>query len=106
VTISCPKVAGRCSGRITLFSIPNKRSSVKALRRERRLGRLKFALQGGRSQSLALALGRTDLRLLNRTGRMRVRAYAITQDAAGRAGVRTVSGTLIARTAHSSPSRG
>jgi hypothetical protein len=105
VTISCPQLAGRCSGRITLFSIPNKRSKIKALRKERKLGRLTFALQGGRSQTLALKLGRTDRRLLQRTGRMRVRAYALTQDSAGRTGVRSVSGTLIARTAHSSPSR-
>ena len=104
VTISCPQSAGRCSGRVTLFSIPNKRSSVKALRKERKLGRVTFALQGGRSQTLALALSRADVGLLRRTGRMRVRAYAITEDATGRTGVRTVSGTLIARTAHSSPS--
>lgn len=105
VTISCPKLAGSCSGRITLFSIPNKRSKIKALRKERKLGRLTFKLQGGRSQTLALKLGRTDRGLLQRTGRMRVRAYALTQDSAGRTGVRSVSGTLIARTAHSSPSR-
>jgi hypothetical protein len=106
MTLSCPVSAGRCSGRITLFTIPNARSKIKALRRERRLGRVEFSLPGGRSQTLALSLGRTDRALLQRTGRMRVRAYAITQDSAGRTGVRSVSGTLIARTAHSSPSRG
>lgn len=105
VTISCPKLAGRCSGRITLFSIPSKRSKIRALRKERKLGRVTFALQGGRSQTLALALGGSDRRLLQRTGRMRVRAYALTRDAAGRTGVRSVSGTLIARTAHSGLSR-
>ncbi len=104
MTISCPQDAGRCSGRITLFSVPNKRSKIRALRRERKLGRVKFAVQGGRAQTLALALGRSDRALLRRTGRMRVRAYATTEDAAGRTGVRTVGGNLIARTAHSSPS--
>lgn len=106
VTLSCPQSAGSCSGRITLFSIPNPRSSITALRRERKLAGVTFSLQGGRSQTLALPLGRSDRVLLQRTGRMRVRAYVITQDAAGRTGVRSVSGTLIARTAHSSPSRG
>lgn len=106
VTIACPASAGRCSGRVTIFSIPNRRSRVKALRRERRLGRARFSLQGGRARTLALRLGRTDAALLKRTGRMRVRAYAITQDGAGRTGVRTVNGTLIARTAHSSPRSG
>jgi hypothetical protein len=105
VTLSCPKVAGTCSGRITLFSVPNKRSKIKALRKERKLGRITFTMQGGRAQTLSLALRRSDRRLLQRTGRLRVRAYALTQDAAGRTGVRSVNGTLIARTAHSSPSR-
>ena len=105
VTISCPQTAGTCSGRITIFSIPNRRSRVRALRKERKLGRVSFSVQGGRAQTLSLKLGRTDAGLLRRTGRMRVRAYALTQDASGRAGVRSVSGTLIARTAHSSPSR-
>jgi hypothetical protein len=105
VTISCPLSAGRCSGRVTVFSIANRRSRLKALRKERRLGRARFSLQGGRAQTLALALGRADRALLRRTGRMRVRAYAITQDGAGRTGVRTVSGTLVARTAHTSSRR-
>jgi hypothetical protein len=105
MTVSCSQGSGRCSGRITLFSVPNGRSKIKALRRERRLGRVTFGLAGGRSQTLSLALGRTDRALLRRTGRMRVRAYAVTEDGAGRTGVRSVSGTLIARTAHSGPSR-
>lgn len=104
LTISCPQTAGSCTGRVTLFSIANRRSRVKALRKERKLGRIAFSVPGGRARTLSLELGRTDRALLGRTGRMRVRAYAITQDAAGRAGVRTVSGTLVARTAHSSPS--
>ena len=103
VTVSCPVSAGRCSGRVTIFSVPNRRSRIKALRSERRLGRRTFSLQGGRSQTLALALGRRDRSLLRRTGRMRVRAYALTEDSEGRAGVRTVGGTLIFRTAHTSP---
>ncbi len=106
VTLSCPASAGRCSGRITLFSVPNARSKIKALRRERKLGRVAFSVAGGRSQTLAMPLGRSDRALLQRTGRMRVRAYATTQDSAGRTGVRSISGTLIARTAHSSPSGG
>jgi hypothetical protein len=106
MTISCPAASGRCSGRITIFSIASPKSRIKALRRERRLGRLTFDVAGGRSQTLELKLGRSDRALLRRTGRMRVRAYALTQDGAGRAGVRRVTGTLIARTAHSSPSGG
>jgi hypothetical protein len=102
VTLSCPSQAGRCSGQVTIFSIPNARSKIKALRRERRLGAVKFSLAGGSARTLTRRLGRSDLALLRRTGRMRVRAYVLTQDSSGHAGVRSVNGTLIARTAHSS----
>ena len=105
VTVSCPQSAGRCSGRVTIFSIPNRRSRLKALRSERRLGRRTYAVAGGRSQTIAMALGRRDRSLLRRAGRMRVRAYALTRDSAGRTGVRTVNGTLIFRTTHTTPSR-
>lgn len=104
VTISCPQDAGRCSGRLTLFSRANKRSRIKALRRERRLGATQFTLEGGRTQTLEIALRHRDRGLLARAGRLRVRAFAVTQDAAGRTGVRAVNGTLLRRTAHSSPS--
>ena len=105
VTVSCPQTAGRCSGRVTIFSIPNRRSRIKALRSERRLGRRTYSVAGGRAQTISIALGRRDRSLLRRAGRMRVRAYALTQDSAGRTGVRTVNGTLIFRTAHTSPTR-
>jgi Calx-beta domain-containing protein len=104
VTISCPQEAGSCSGRLTLFSRASKRSRIKALRRERRLGDTRFTLDGGRTQTLEITLRRRDRSLLVRAGRMRVRAFAVTEDAAGRTGVRTVNGTLLRRTAHSSPS--
>jgi hypothetical protein len=102
VTISCPLEAGSCSGSVTLFSRASKRSKIKALRRERRLGRRTFTLAGSRTRTLEIKLGRRDRSLLQRAGRMPVRAFAVTQDAAGRTGVRSVNGTLLRRTEHSS----
>ncbi|HEY1538718.1 MAG TPA: Calx-beta domain-containing protein [Solirubrobacteraceae bacterium] len=101
VTVSCPQGTTRCSGQVTIFTIANVHSKIKALRKQRKLGLRKFTLAGGHSRTLSLAVGKTDRSLLNRTGRMRVRAYAVTQDSAGRSGVRSVNGTLISRTAHS-----
>lgn len=101
LTLSCPKALISCKGRVTLFSRPNRRSKIKALRKERRLGRTTFSLGGGHVKTLEVALRRTDRRLLQRSGRMGVRAYAIVEDGTGRTGVRTVNGTLIARLAHS-----
>jgi hypothetical protein len=102
VTTFCPQEAGSCRGRVTLFSRATKRSKIKALRRERRLGRRTFALAGGRTQTLDIRLGRRDRSLLQRAGRMPVRAFAVTQDGAGRTGIRSVNGTLLRRTEHSS----
>jgi hypothetical protein len=102
ITISCPLEAGSCSGAVTLFSRASKRSKIKALRRERRLGRRAFTLAGSRTRTLEIRLGRRDRSLLQRAGRMPVRAFAVTRDAAGRTGVRSVNGTLLRRTEHSS----
>jgi hypothetical protein len=101
LTLSCPKAAISCKGRVTLFSRPNRRSKIKALRKQRRLGRMSFRLAGGRVETLRFALGRTDRRLLQRSGRIGVRAYAIVEDGSGRTSVRSVNGMLIARLAHS-----
>ena len=105
VTLTCPQQFGTCRGQVTLFSRPNKRSKIKQLRRERRLGRRTFSLAAGATSTLPFALSRQDRRLLERAGRMNVRAYAINKDAAGHSSVRTANGTLVRRTAHSSPTR-
>ena len=105
VTLTCPQAFGTCTGQVTLFSRPNKRSKIKELRKERRLGRRTFSLAAGATTTLTFALSRQDRALLERSGRVNVRAFAITKDAAGHSSVRTANGTLVRRSAHSSPSR-
>ena len=101
VTVSCPRESTTCKGKVTIFSRPSLRSRLKILRRERRLGQRNFTLASGASRTLTIALSRLDRVLLRRTGRMLVRAYAVTTDAAGRSVVHRSTGTLIARTSHS-----
>jgi hypothetical protein len=101
VTVSCPRSASLCDGQVTVFSRPSLRSKIKLLRKERRLGARLFKLKPGVTRTLQIALSKTDRVLLLRTGRMNVRAFAVTEDAAGKSGVRRVTGTLIARTTHS-----
>lgn len=101
VTVACPRQSTRCQGRMTIFSRPNRRSKIKALRSERRLARRNFNLPGGATRTLRMALSRRDRVLLKRAGRMKVRAYVVTSDGAGRSGVRRVNGVLISRTSHS-----
>lgn len=101
VTVFCPRAASGCKGRVTIFSRRNLRSRIKALRQERRLGQRNFTLLPGASRTLTIALSRSDRVLLMRTGRMLVRAFAITSDGSGPRGVRRANGTLIGRTTHS-----
>ena len=104
VTLACPPRAGRCKGRLTIFSRPSRRSKIKLLRSEAPPGAARVrARRRPHGGTLLIALGRRDRSLLRRVGRMKVRAYVVTQDRAGRTGVvRRVNGTLVARTAHSS----
>ena len=101
VTVSCPRSATLCDGQVTIFSRPNARSKIKLLRKERRLGARLFKLKPGATRTLRIPLSKTNRVLLLRTGRMNVRAFAVTEDAAGNSGVRRVTGTLIFRTSHS-----
>ncbi|MDX6691532.1 MAG: hypothetical protein QOG15_2989 [Solirubrobacteraceae bacterium] len=94
--VSCPAPAGRCVGRITLFTRPNATSKYKSLRTERRLGRRQFDVAGGHSRTVRMTLHSADRTLLRRAGRLRVRAFAVVEDAAGHAGTRTVLGTIRA----------
>lgn len=94
ISVSCPAPAGRCSGRLTLSTMPKRRARIAALRSERRLGRRSFVIDGGRASTLQFKLRRSDRELLRRARTLRVRAYAVVQDATGRAGVRQLSGKL------------
>lgn len=101
VTVSCPRAASLCDGQVTIYSRPNARSKIKLLRKERRLGARLFRLKAGATRTLQITLRKGDRVLLLRAGRLNVRAHAVTEDAAGKSGVRRVNGTLIARTSHS-----
>ena len=74
-----------------MFSRPSVRSKIKLLRKERRLGARLFKLRPGATRTLQIALSRTNRVLLLRTGRMNVRAFAVTEDASGKSGVRRVT---------------
>jgi hypothetical protein len=101
VTLSCPAGSGRCNGRLTIFSRPNKKSKLKALRKERRLGRLEFSVPPAGVETKKVPLGRADQVLLLRAGRIQVRAYVVAKVGKGATKVRSVNGTLISRTNHS-----
>ena len=86
---------------MTIFSRPNPRSKIKAPAQGAPARRATFKLAAGATRTLQIPLSKTNRVLLLRTGRMIVRALAVTEDAAGSSGVRRITGTLIARTSHS-----
>ncbi|TML96926.1 MAG: hypothetical protein E6G10_25940 [Actinobacteria bacterium] len=94
LTVRCPPAERACRGRLTLFNVPSRRASVQALRSERRLAKATFRLAGGRSRRVALPLSAATRGLLRRAHSVRVRAYAVTTDAAGNLATTSRGATL------------
>jgi hypothetical protein len=92
--VTCPRGERRCAGRITLFTVADRRSRSSSLRRERRLGAKSFRLGGGRSRTVAVTLSSATVRAARRAGRLKVQAFAVTQDAGGNVDTRTRRATL------------
>jgi hypothetical protein len=93
-TVRCPAGEASCRGALTLFSVAQPRSPVPDLRQERRLARASYRLGADATRRVTLRLRRGDVQLLRRAGSVRVRAYAVTTDAAGNVGTTSRSATL------------
>jgi hypothetical protein len=94
VRVSCPRNEQRCVGRATFYADADRRSRVRSLRRERRLGRKSFSLAGGTARTLRLTVPRGVARAARRAGRLRVRAYVVTEDLSDNTDTTTASATL------------
>jgi hypothetical protein len=94
VRVSCPRNEQRCRGRLTLYTQPDRRSSARSLRRERRLGRATFSLAGGQARTLRLALARSVAAAARRAGRLKVRAFVVTTDLSDNTDTTVASATL------------
>ncbi|HEX2086679.1 MAG TPA: Calx-beta domain-containing protein [Solirubrobacteraceae bacterium] len=92
--VGCPSGERTCAGRLTLFTVPDRRSRSRTLRRERRIGAKSFRLRGGRSTTVSIAVPRSILRAAQRAGRLKLQAFAVTQDAAENVDTRTTRATL------------
>ena len=92
--VACPSAEQSCAGRITLFTVADRRSKARALRRERRVGAKSFRLSGGKRATVSITMSRRMLRAARRAGRLRLQAFAVTQDAGGNVDTRTRRATL------------
>ena len=94
IRVACPSTEQSCAGRVTLFNSADRRSRARLLRRERRLGTKSFRLAGGRAQTVSIRLSRTILRAARQARRLKVQAFAVTQDAAANVDTSTKTATL------------
>ena len=92
--VSCPRGESRCVGRVSLFTVPDRRSKARSLRRELRVGAKSFRLSGGRARTLSITVPAAIARAARRAGRLKVEAFAVTQDADGNVDTRTKRATL------------
>lgn len=92
--VGCPSSEQSCAARVTLFTVADRRSKARALRRERRVGTRSFRLSGGQRRTIAITMSSRMLRAARRAGRLRLQAFAVTQDAGGNVDTRTRRATL------------
>jgi hypothetical protein len=94
VSITCPITETLCRGTLTTFSRADRRSKVRALRHERKLGAATFVIAGGRTAVITTRISKATLRLLRRAGKVRVRSYAVVRDASGNVGTASAGAVL------------
>ena len=97
VKVGCPSGGETCDGRLSLYTVPDRRSKVRSLRRERRIGARSYSVAAGASKTVTYRLSAKLYRDARRAKRLRVRAYAVTLDDAGNADIRNTSATLRIR---------
>ena len=92
--IACPRGERSCTGRVVVYTVPERRSKVRSLRRERRLGAKSFTLRGGRAKTLTITVPPSVLKAARKARHLKVQAFAVTHDAAGNVDTRTRGATL------------
>ena len=84
--VACPRGERRCKGRLVLYT--------KVGKKERRIGAKSFTLPGDASRTLRVNIPKSILGTARRKGRLPVRAYLVTSDAADNVDTTTSTATL------------
>jgi Calx-beta domain-containing protein len=93
-TVSCPASAGTCSGTVAIFTVPSRRSKIRSLRRELKIGTGRFTVEGGKRIIVAVRPSPRIRALLRQARTIRVRAYLVANDERGRVLTKQMLGTL------------
>lgn len=84
--VTCPENEQRCKGRLVLYA------TIRG--KERRIGSKSFTLPGNAARTLTITIPRSMLTSGRRAGKLAVRAYMVTSDAADNVDTTTKSATL------------
>ena len=84
--VTCPRGEQRCKGRLVLYA--------KVGRAEKRIGSKTFSLPGNAARTLRITIPRSMLSRGRKAGRLAIRAYLVTSDAAENVDTKTASATL------------
>ena len=87
--VSCPRGDRRCRGRLVLYG--------RVGGAERRIGAKTFSLPGNAARTLRISIPSSVMRRARRSGRLPLRAYLVTSDAAGNVDTKELSATLRLR---------
>lgn len=93
-TLECPAASRGCKGRVTLFTVPARRSKVKLLRRELKLGSIAFDVAAGTSQKLKLRVKASALQAIKRGKQVSVKAFAVSRNPAGEVSTADAKGVV------------
>ena len=84
--VTCPRGEQRCNGRLVLYA--------KAGKGEKRIGSKTFSLPGDASRTLRITIPKAFVTRARRSGKLQLRAYMVTSDAADNVDTTTKSATL------------
>jgi hypothetical protein len=93
-TVFCPASTRACHGTVSFLTVPQRNAKVRALRREMKVGATRFTLRGGHRKTVATTVPPRILALLRQAHSLRVRAYVVGRNAAGRMLTTQALGTL------------
>ncbi len=96
VMVTCAVGESVCRGTMTIFSVPSRKSKVKALRREVKLASSLFVLKGGERARLTLRPSKRAAGYIRQARTVRARGYAVARDAAGNVATVRTTGTVKA----------
>jgi hypothetical protein len=96
ISLTCPATEANCRTTLTIFSVPIKKSKVKGLRKELRLGSKQVVVPGGTTATITINVSAKNAKLLKQGKSVKAKAYAVVRDDAGNVATASKNGTLKA----------